>query len=86
MSDLWESNNSRKAKAREEETEQPFLLLAAYMQRSAKRRGCSLGYRQAEPGRELTQPRKHLLAEPCILLNFEMMSDVSLSMSRSRRL
>ena len=26
-----------------------------------------LSYSQAEPGRELTQPRKHLLAEPCIL-------------------
>ena len=24
-----------------------------------------LSYSQAEPGRELTQPRKHLLAEPC---------------------
>ena len=35
------------------------------LQRSAKRRGCSLSYSQAEPGRELTQPRKHVLAEPC---------------------
>ena len=35
------------------------------VQRSAKRRGCLLSYSQAEPGRELTQPRKHLLAEPC---------------------
>ena len=30
-----------------------------------KRHGCLLSYSQAEPGRELTQPRKHLLAEPC---------------------
>ena len=35
------------------------------LQRSAKRRGCLLSYSQAEPGRELMQPRKHLLAEPC---------------------
>ena len=35
------------------------------VQRSAKRRGCLLSYSQAEPERELTQPRKHLLAEPC---------------------
>ena len=35
------------------------------VQRSAKRRGCLLSYSQAEPGRESTQPRKHLLAEPC---------------------
>ena len=34
------------------------------VQRSAKRRGCLLSHSQAEPGRELTQPRKHLLAEP----------------------
>ena len=27
-----------------------------------------LSYSQAEPGRELTQPRKHLLAEPCTTL------------------
>ena len=38
---------------------------ASELQRSAKRRGCLLSYSQAEPGRELTQPRKHLLAEPC---------------------
>ena len=31
-----------------------------------KRRGCLLSYSQAEPGRELTQPRKHLFAEPCM--------------------
>ena len=31
-----------------------------------KRRGCWLSYSQAEPGRELTQPRKHLLAELCL--------------------
>ena len=36
-----------------------------HVQRSAKRRGCLLSYSQAEAGRELTQPRKHLLAEPC---------------------
>ena len=36
-----------------------------HVQRSAKRRSCLLCYSQAEPGRELTQPRKHLLAEPC---------------------
>ena len=39
--------------------EHPFL------QRLAKRCGCLLSYSQAEPGRELMQPRKHLLAEPC---------------------
>ena len=32
----------------------------------AMRRGCLLSYSQAEPEKELTQPRKHLLAEPCI--------------------
>ena len=35
------------------------------VQISAKRCGCLLSYSQAELGRELTQPRKHLLAEPC---------------------
>ena len=34
------------------------------MQKSAKRRGCLQSYSQAEPGRELMQPRKHVLAEP----------------------
>ena len=34
------------------------------IQRSAKRRGCLLSYSQTEPGRELTQPRKHLLPSP----------------------
>ena len=42
---------------------------AQRLQRSAKRRGCLLSYSHAEPGRELTQPGKHLLAEPCILLS-----------------
>ena len=40
---------------------------AIFVQRSAKRWGCLLSYSQAEPGRELTQPRKHLLAEPCTI-------------------
>ena len=31
----------------------------------AIRRGCLLSYSQAEPEKELTQPSKHLLAEPC---------------------
>ena len=31
-----------------------------YIQRSAKRHGCLLSYSEAEPGRELTQLRKHL--------------------------
>ena len=31
-----------------------------------KKDGCLLSYSQAEPGRELTQPSPHLLAEPCI--------------------
>ena len=35
------------------------------VKRSAKRRGSLLSYSQAEPRRELTQPRKHLFAEPC---------------------
>ena len=35
------------------------------VQRLAKRRGCLLSYGQAEPGIELTPPRKRLLAEPC---------------------
>ena len=35
------------------------------IQRSAKRCGGLLSYRQAEPGGESTQSRKHLLAEPC---------------------
>ena len=30
-----------------------------------KRRSCLISYSQAEPGRELTQPSPHLLAEPC---------------------
>ena len=30
-------------------------------------RGCLLSYSQAEPGRELTQPSPHLLAEPCTM-------------------
>ena len=34
-------------------------LLKAHVQRSAKRQS------QEEPGRKLTQPRKHLLAQPC---------------------
>ena len=38
------------------------------IQRSGKRCGCLLSYSQAEPGRALTQPRKHLLAEPCMFL------------------
>ena len=38
------------------------------VQRSAKRHGCLISYSQAEPGRELTQPRKHLFAEPCTVL------------------
>ena len=38
-----------------------------YVQRLAKRRGFLLSYSQAEPGRELTQPRTHLLAEPCTI-------------------
>ena len=37
-----------------------------FVQRSAKRRGCLLSYGKAEAGRELTQPRKYLLAEPCM--------------------
>ena len=32
-----------------------------------KRRGSLLSFSQAEPGRESTQPRKHLLADPCTL-------------------
>ena len=35
------------------------------VKRLAKRWGCLLSYSQAEPGRELTQPSPHLLAEPC---------------------
>ena len=35
------------------------------LQRMAKRCGGMISYSQAEPARELTQPRKHLLAEPC---------------------
>ena len=44
----------------------PSLGLYWKLQRSAKRRGCLISYSQAEPGIELTQPRTHLLAEPCI--------------------
>ena len=43
----------------------PKSILPKALQGSAKRRGCLLSYSQAEPGRDLTQPRKHLLAEPC---------------------
>ena len=42
-------------------------LSSTLVQRSAKMRGCLLSYSQAEPGRELTQPKPRLLAEPCIL-------------------
>ena len=42
-----------------------WQILMSGLQRSAKRRGCLLSYSQAEPGRELTQPRKHLLAKLC---------------------
>ena len=41
------------------------LCFLPHIRRSAKRRGYLLTYSQAELGRELTQPRKHLLAEPC---------------------
>ena len=34
----------------------PEHKISIQVQRSAKRRGCLLGYSQAEPGRELTQP------------------------------
>ena len=40
------------------------LYLQNYRDRQ-NRRGCLLCYRQAEPGRELTQPSPRLLAEPC---------------------
>ena len=30
-----------------------------------RKRGCLLSYSQTEPVRALSQPRKHLLAEPC---------------------
>ena len=39
------------------------------LQRSAKRRSRLLSYSQAQPGRELTQPRKHLLAGPQVWWN-----------------
>ena len=41
-------------------------ICPAVVQRSAKRWGCLLSYSQADPGRELTQPRPRLLAQPCI--------------------
>ena len=40
---------------------------AFHLKRSTKRRGCLLSYSQAELRRELWQPRKYLLAEPCTL-------------------
>ena len=39
-----------------------------------KRRGCLLSYSQAEPGRELTQPSPHILAEPCTVISFTLIS------------
>ena len=42
-----------------------FWISCPVVQRSTKRRGCLQSYSQAEPGRELTQPRRHLFAEPC---------------------
>ena len=48
-----------------------FVLneLGCSLQRSAKRCSCLLIYSQAEPGRELTQPRPRLLAaEPCTVV------------------
>ena len=41
-----------------------FTLVMLYRDQQ-KRRGCLLSYSRAEPGRELTQPRPRLLAEPC---------------------
>ena len=41
-----------------------------YLKRANTKIGkkCLLSYSQAEPGKELTQPRKHLLAKPCSVL------------------
>ena len=46
----------------------PSSIEVSEVQRLAERRSCLLSYSQAEQERELIQPRKHLLAEPCMLI------------------
>ena len=61
-----------------------YWVTKSHVQRLAKRRGCLLSYSQAEPGRELTQPRKHLLAEPCNwLLFYQIVSRIRAYLSLS---
>ena len=54
-------------------------LSEAKIERLAKRRDCLLSYSQAEPEGELTQPRKHILAEPCIRRVIHVKSQLSFS-------
>ena len=46
----------------------PSSIEVSEVQRLAERRSCLLSYSQAEQERELIQPRRDLLAEPCMLI------------------